>query len=511
MANEYPLSLVIRAVDRATAPLRQINAKLAKITAPVRKLNNAFRALADEAGLPRLAKTIGGLGRAVGRVGGEALALGAKLGAVAAGAAFGFYRIVRGAVDAGDKLAEMADRVGLSVDAYAQLQFAAAQADIEQEAFNGAMDQFNRRLGEAKSGSGPLRAFLEKVAPALGRQVKGAKSTEAALALMISAFEKVEDPGKRAALAAAAFGKSGLQMGVWLHQGGKAIDAQRRRYFDLAGSQEAFARGAGDLDNAIRETETAFLGLRAAATGALFPALTQLASAITGIIGENRQSLAAWARDAGDAISGWVKSGGLERLIVAMREWRGTIASVVDAIGGLKGVLAVLGVYLAADFIVAIGGAVAALWSLGATAIPVAIRGIALMLPWLWKGVVALTALNLANPIFWIAAVGAALVGAGLLVYKYWEPISAFFVGVWETIKRVVNAAGSVIGWKPFDTSAGPGAPAGAASAAAPGTQSVSSHVTVDFNNAPPGTRMRSSHDRGAALDLSMGYSMVGP
>lgn len=507
MAKEYPLSLVIRAVDRATAPLRQINQRMQAITAPVRKLNNSFRALSDEAGLPRLVKGVGGVGRAVGNVGREALALGTKLGVLTGGAAFALYRITKGAVDAGDKLGEMAQRVGLSVDAYAQLQFAAAQADVEQEAFNTAMDRFNKNLGEAKAGGGSLLSFLEKVSPRLAQQVKGAKSTEAALALMTSAFEKVKDPARRAALAGAAFGKSGLQMGQFLGQGSKAIEEQRRRYFELAGSQEEFARGAGDLDNALRETETSFLGLRAAAAGALFPALTELSRALTNLIAGNRGRIAAWAKDVGAAISGWIQGGGLERLVETMRRWGETIGRVVEMMGGLKGVLVAVGVYMASDFIGSVATAVGWLGKLGGGVLPFVARAGALLIPVIGKLVSGLMLLNLANPLVWIAALGAALAAAAYVIWKNWEPIKQFFIDLWERIRSIAGAVGRFFGIG--GTTVGPTLGAAGAAPAPAGTTMSSAHVQVDFANLPQGTRVNADPRSTADLDLSMGYAMA--
>ena len=69
--KQFPLSLIIRAVDKATAPLRAINERIQKFTAPVRKLNNSFRALAAEAGFPRLAKSVKGVGSSLRNVGRE--------------------------------------------------------------------------------------------------------------------------------------------------------------------------------------------------------------------------------------------------------------------------------------------------------------------------------------------------------------------------------------------------------------------------------------------------------
>ncbi|ACG73242.1 hypothetical protein AnaeK_2014 [Anaeromyxobacter sp. K] len=506
MAKEYPLSLVIKAVDRATAPLRAINARMQKITAPVRRLNNGLRALSDEAGLPRLVKGFGGVGRAVGSVGREAAALAAKLGALTGGAAFALYRITKGAADAGDELATMAQRVGLSVDAYAQLQFAAAQADVEQEAFAGAMDRFNKGLGEAKAGGGSMLAFLQKVSPRLAEQVKGAKSTEAALALMTDAFERVKDPARRAALASAAFGKSGLQMGQFLGQGSAAIDEQRRRFAELAGSQEAFARGAGDLDNAMRETETSFLGLRSAAAGALFPALTELARALTNLLAGNRGRIAAWAREAGAALSSWLAGGGLERLVETMRRWADTLGRLVDMMGGLKGVLVAVGVYMGADFLSTIASTVAWFAKLGGAVLPIVIRAGGLLIPVLGKMLAFLLGINLANPLVWIAALGAALAAAAYVIWKNWEPISAFFVDLWERVKTIAGAVGRFFGIGVG--AAGPTLGAAAAAPAPAGSQMGSAHVQVDFANLPQGARVNADPRGTADLDLSMGYAM---
>lgn len=493
--REFPLSLIIRAVDRATEPLRAINRRMHAFTAPVRKLNNSFKALSDEAGLPRLVKGFWRVGTSLRGVVKETVALGAKVTAMAAGAAYALYRIVRGSVDAGDKLSEMADRVGLSIDAYAQLQFSAAQADVEQESFNAAMDQFNKRLGEAKAGGGSLLAFLQKVSPALAIQVKGAKTTEEALGLMTGAFERVEDPGKRAALSAAAFGRSGLQMGTWLHQGSKAIAEQRARYLALAGSQEKFARGASDLDNAMRETEMAFTGLSVAASAALFPALTEVAKALTDILVGQRGNLAAWAREAGAAISGWVQGGGLTDLVKSMREWAGIIKTVIAMLGGLKGILVIAGTYLASGFLLSVGAAVKAIWGLGAAL--------------------------LATPIGWFLVAVAALGAAAYLIYKNWEPIKLFFKFLWEDIvemftaawrkiEPIVNVIGKALSWTPLGMAWRGGKALGAA-AVAPGPRASSARVMIDFSNMPRGARATADPRSTADVDLSMGYSMVGP
>lgn len=72
-------------------------------------------------------------------------------------------------------------------------------------------------------------------------------------------------------------------------------------------------------------------------------------------------------------------------------------------------------------------------------------------------GVVALAAKGmsmalLTNPITWIVL---AIAGAAFLIYKNWAPISAFFVGIWNTIKTAFNGgirgiSALIINWSPI-------------------------------------------------------------
>ncbi len=58
----------------------------------------------------------------------------------------------------------------------------------------------------------------------------------------------------------------------------------------------------------------------------------------------------------------------------------------------------------------------------------------------------------LTNPITWIVL---AIAGAALLIYKNWAPISAFFVGIWNTIKTAFNGgitgiSALIMNWSPI-------------------------------------------------------------
>lgn len=565
---KYPLSLVIRAVDRVTAPLNVINQRLEKsasrFSAPFRRLGGRLGALSGAAGLPKLMTAFQGVGAAAGGVGSAISGLGTKIAGMVGGALFsgyGLYSLAKGAIEAGDRIGEISQRVGLGVDAFAQLEFAAAQMDVGPEAFAGAMDRFNKGLGEMKAGGGSLLALLSKVSPNLARQVEGAKGTEAAFGLMTKAFEKVTDPGKRAALAAAAFGKSGLQMGQFLGQGSKAIDEQRHRFLELAGSQEALAAGAGGLDNAMREAETAFLGLRNATMTALFPALTTLAGVVAGFLAKNRNGLQQWAAATGAAITAWVDGGGFERLVTSVKAVAKVVGDGVDKLGGLENVAKLAALALGAPLISSTLGLVMSLGSLGAAVAPVAVKLGTVLVGALGRAALGMLAFNfgpliaglggamaatwaftaalLANPITWVVAGIAALAGAAYLIYDNWEPISKFFkdlwggitnafMSAWTAIKPIVDKVMTAMEFVPGIGTAvtvgrmgvehlfGDGEPRSSlgAAGALPARGAAGggdSRVQVDFSNLPRGARVTTAHDNSADLDLSWGFSMVGP
>lgn len=585
MAIKYPLSLIVQAVDKATAPLRRINAQVQRMqrrfTAPFQRLGNRLAALGREAGFPRLQDGFKGVGSAVGNVGREVSALAKRLVATASIAGVALFAITRSAVDAGDAQAMMADRLKVSVDAYAQLSFAAAQADVSQEQFNTSMDQFNRRLGEAKAGTGSLAGLLKRVSPALLAQLKGAGGNEEAFRLMADAMSKLEDPGKRAALAAAAFGKSGTVMVGMLAEGNAKIDERRRRFLELAGSQEKFARGAGDLDNAMREASTAFLGLRSAALGELFPAFTELTKVLTELLAGNRGRLADWAREVGAAIGEWVKGGGVQRLVDGFKNFVAVGEKVVGMIGGWPVLLGGLALVIAGPLLGALAGLVTAVATLGAaigfTPIGWLIAGLAALVAGavlLWRNFDAIRAV--VGPVF--APLGQALKGLWAQLQRLWAllapvlmPVLRFLgkvlgtvlvaqvmmlgaaltgiahlltriiKGFANTIDMAVAAGKAIVEWfqaawekvKPLvdllreafsEGGETAGAPRlltqpegarpilGAAGAlAAGGLQESSARVAVDFANLPRGARVTADPKGTAALDLSMGYSMVTP
>lgn len=547
MSNpEYPLSLVVRAVDKASGPIRALTEKAERTLAPFNAIGDRVRGLGAQLGglgkalnLPGIWEAAGKFGGALRGVGSAALDVIGKLTAIGLAGGAAFLGIVKGAMDAGDKLGEVAGRVGLGVDAFASLQYAAAQSDVEAEAFSSGLDKLNKQLGDMTVGKGgEFLNFLNEISPTFAKQMKAAKGTEAALALLTDAFAKIDDPAKRATLSAHAFGKTNLQMGEWLHSGSSAIQEQQREFMRLFGSQENAARAAGELDNATRRSETAFLGLRMAAAGALFPALTKVANVLTEFMVKHRDSLSAWATKAGAAIEAWVDGGGIERLVDTLSNVATTIGRVVEWLGPLGTGLAGLGV-ISLPLVSALGSLAASGLSLAVSVWPLLAAAGSALWPVLVSvgtaiGGVASTVGVLALEFLPFIAAIAGIVLAAKAIRDNWGDLAFIFrdwgnslkwavIDAWATVRPILEKLSGFFGGglNPFGSALAvgdmlvpnPGAgalPPPPAPASAVGAAS-SSRVSVDFSNLPRGAQISSSSSPNASLDLSAGYSMVTP
>jgi hypothetical protein len=542
--SQSTLSLTIRAVDKATAHLRAINEQIERATAPARKLGNSLHALGEESGLFKLGESFKNVGEKAREVGKSAFELGEKLLTMEAVGAFALFELAKGAAEAGSELKQNAARVGLTVDEYASLSFAAKQAHVSQEEFTSAMDKFNKNLGLVKANSGPIVEFLTKVNPALLKNVKSAHNTKEALELMINAFEREKDPAKRAALAQELFGRSSKNLSNFLHQGVKEIAGTANEYLELAGSQEKFAENGEELEKGINKAEAAFMGLRNAAAAELAPALTQVAETIAQLLADQRGNLSKWATEAGTAISEWVKGGGLQRLVEALKDLTKGLGTAVDMLGGLKGAAIAAGAVLAGPLLSAVSGLGLALGGAGTKLIgflgaPVA----AIFTGWVeafMLGNGALSSLGLtlaANPlgVFLIAA--AAVAAAGYEIYKNWGDLKLIFSEFWDSLKETFKAGWDAV--KPVIDKLGgfieiiknPIAAVGKLGAMAvehvfstadtrpqlpvnaPGAPGSRGEVTVkvDLAGLPKGTRVTQDRKGDVAFDLTRGPAMGVP
>lgn len=287
-------------------------------------------------GLKALRRGLAAVKRAARAVGVGLLAVGAAIG----GALFALKKFV----DIGDNLAKTSDRIGITIDTLAQLRFAAEQSGVSAEDLDKSIEGLGKRIGEAKAETGSLFTLLKKVSPELLARIQEAKDAGEGFDIMATAIQKLEDPTKKAALASAAFGRSGVRLTNLLSQGPKAIAKLRKEYFDLAGSQEGSARASEKINDALNRTKQVLVGVAGSIITALAPSLLKLSGMATRFFQGNRAGIQAWVKDFGEKIPGRITAliGFLKRLAGAVSivlEFAREILIVFGAfkVGGLIG------------------------------------------------------------------------------------------------------------------------------------------------------------------------------
>lgn len=561
---KVPVEIIIRALDKTAPALASMSRRMtafkgavAKFTAKLNPFAGITRALGDSAfgqaaGRFRRALGVraieGGLTQVHSRVkqlGAELPGLGLKLlGIGTAGAAIG-ASLISSSVESGAALERMSKLAGVSADFFAATRFAAEQSGVSGEVFAKSMVKLSKQMGEMTVGKGgPLLAFLNEVSPAFAKQMKGAKTTEAAMALLGDAFSRIEDPQRRATLAAKVFGDEALLMGEFLHKGNASVEELRAGFMQMAGSQNELAKRSVAFQAAFGRTKLAFTGLRNSVATALLPALTKLADTLAGFVAKNRDGITAWAEKAAAAFQKWVDSGGLERLVTGISAVAGAASSLAETLGptgtaiasvaalspGTTIALGQLGVSIVRLAVSVLPPLVTGLWGLGsslvsmaATALPAAMTAL---------GGFAASAWAAAAPILPFVAAAAGLALLGKTIYDNWGELSYIFkdwgnslrwaiLDTWAKVRPILEKMGALLSVIP---GVGSGFRAAlsvgdavtekltpqAAAAAAPSSSSSETRVEVNFSNLPRGARVETS-STADAVDTSLGYTSMVP
>lgn len=323
-AGEEKLRLVLAAIDKTAAPIRAVNRRIEGMLAPIRKVKGAFAALAREAGLPKLASGLATVGRAL-----------AKVAVVGTGAAVGLFEFVRRTAESADELGDFVSGIGIGVEKFQEIQYAAQIAGVSNEDFSNSISKLSKNLGDLKAGTGPLETLLKNVAPRLRQQLKATTDLGDATEILFDAMRRLPDASKRNSLAAAAFGRSGQALTrITSVSAEKFADLVREaRELGVAFSQEA-ADSAGDATDAMDRLKTVVRNLAGSIGSALFPVLTENADALREWIMANRVEIVEKAKEAVLALAE-----GVRQLGAFLIESTPKVVELVDTLGGMKTVL----------------------------------------------------------------------------------------------------------------------------------------------------------------------------
>lgn len=195
--------------------------------------------------LRRIQGNLGGLHSAFGKL---SLAAGALSG-IGGG---GFLLMTKRALEGADAIAKSADAAGLSTDKYQEYTDALSFAGITTETFNSVTVAFVKRVGEARNGVGPLVSGLKGVNDELLAGIVNAKNQDEALDLVFDAMGRAGDAAERAAIANAAFSRTGVVLARSVKDGTEALRANMKAARDSGRViEEEYLRSAEAANDAM--------------------------------------------------------------------------------------------------------------------------------------------------------------------------------------------------------------------------------------------------------------------
>jgi len=272
-------------------------------------------------------KALSGIGKTAGFL------KGALVGAVAAITTGAAAKAMQDFASRGDDIARNASILGLTAQAYQELSYAAKMADVEQEAFASASKKLNNSLGQLQTGTGALYTTLAKTNPQLARQLKNAKNTDDAFAMIASAIDKETNAQKRAALAQAAFGKSGQEL-IPMMNG--LAEARKKAHSAGAIMTDEEVAAASAMDDAIKSLKVSGMGLINNVLAKVAVKLVPVVKSMTDWVAANKdlinlridQTFRAIGKGAGIIVKLW-KSGLIPAILAGVAVFKGIQIAMV--------------------------------------------------------------------------------------------------------------------------------------------------------------------------------------
>lgn len=315
-----------------------------------------------------------------------------------------------------DNLNTMANVVGLNIEAYQKLRYAAEQNDVSTEGFDKSLQKLSKSMGELHQGSGTLYTALKKTNPALLRQLRAAKDNETAFRLMMKAINQAGTAQKKAYLATAAFGKAGQELISLANIGADSMEKfeKEAENFGLVSAQGGAS--ADEWGRAVVRVRKALEGVGYTVLNKVLPTLIPVVNKISEWISKNKELIS-------------------ERII----EWGTNLFNVLKSIAAIMGPL----IKLFSKY----SGLVYALFVAKAAGLILNVIKLGGALFTLVKATWAFSAALYACPITWIIAGIAALVGAIAGLTFYWKDVNAWFDRMIEKYPKLKMMFEFIRGW----------------------------------------------------------------
>jgi hypothetical protein len=366
------------------------------------------------------------------------------IGAAAAAASAGVWKLGSGFGDFSDSAAEAADTLGVDTNFLLSVKYAAADVGVAVEMVDKMISEMNIRMVDAGEEGNKTGEALRELGLDIGKLQK--LDTAAQFATISEAFKNYSGNVNKAKLATDAFGKAGRKVPNLLNLGKDGLNdyakaAQEAGYL----LSEADERMGDEFGKQFLNLNKSLEGARNIIGREILPVITDLLVSLGSFIRENAPNIKAMAQEFG----GWLKTNGpiiggqIRDMAKSLVEMGKAAWPFIESVGGVKAVL----VGIAA---VAFAPAIAAVVSLGAS-IVMALPAVVSLTTGLW-GMAAAAAGGSAAllPIIGtVAVVAAGVVALGFAVKHVsdnWDTWAWALNEAWTATTGFISNMGSAIG-----------------------------------------------------------------
>lgn len=527
MATKFNLSVVIRAVDRAAAPLNKLNAKVQSLTGPVRRLNNRFRALGRAAGVGKLTKAVGRLGSRLAGVGAAAAQVGRRIALIGGAAAGSLFVATKRVAELGDEAIKTGRRLGVTAEFLQEMRFAADRSGVSQKVFDKSLEKFTVSVGEARRGLATYADAFKELDIDLVNTDGSAKGVDEIFTEVADRLGPMTDKTKQASIAYRIFGARGVKLTQIMGDGAEGMNKLREEARKFGGviSTETAAQSETFLDR-LTDLKAAFSGVTNIIGSEMLPAVTDIFKRLTTFLVENQTQIKAWAKQFARDLPGALKR--TRDFVVALIDRLGpmiaTIAKIVDFLGPANSAILLFATTIGGPLTRAITGLIPAVLGLGKVLLLTPIGQFVTLL-----GIIVFSAVRIRNAFKQTgASISEVFQGLGALILKVLlTPIKLVLFPLEKIVElltgrglfeRVADLAASIPGIGGFvqrffggDPSGGAGPAVGAGARAPraagvvpPGAAGANGRVAVDvnFENVPRGVNVGSKSE-GGGVDLT--------
>jgi hypothetical protein len=339
MAVTFPVAVVVRAVDKLTAPMRLMRREISRVLKPIDEMRGKFKRFGDAAGLPKLMKGVSGLSSALGGLWQSAKQSVFWIGGIAVAATAAGFALVKSFAGAAEEIQNTAQKLGVGVEVLQGWRHAANLNHIENEALEKGVLSLARAFDKARHGGKAQLELFRRIGIS-EEQLRTFKSLEQLLPAVADGLGGVRNATARAAIVQGLFSKVGAQLIPMLMAGSAGLAEMTAEARKLGIVLDASTiKAAAELDDEIDRLEASFLGVRNAIASQLVPELLPLIKRFREWITENLPRIRALARAIADRLPGAIES-----VTKAFAKLWGQSKPVRDVLGQLFELLGPLGV-----------------------------------------------------------------------------------------------------------------------------------------------------------------------